>query len=136
MQLEAFVPMPCPGLIPFLHYGVVEGRLVKDPVSMPCLGLIPFLRIRMCSMRVENLVCQCPVSGLSHFYKPKNLRQLQNLRCVNALSRAYPISTEYNYQRSGKCVVVSMPCLGLIPFLRYLLKNLVKSMISGPVFRG
>ena len=31
---------------------------------------------------------------------------------------------------------VSMPLLGLIPFLRYPFQNPLKSMVSGPVFRG
>ena len=33
-------------------------------------------------------------------------------------------------------LVVSMPYIGLIPFLPYPLKNLIKSMVSGTVFRG
>ncbi len=31
---------------------------------------------------------------------------------------------------------VSMPYIGLLPFLQYPLKNLIKSMVSGTVFRG
>ncbi len=35
-----------------------------------------------------------------------------------------------------KKLVVSMPYIGLLPFLQYPLKNLIKSMVSGTVFRG
>ncbi len=33
-------------------------------------------------------------------------------------------------------IYVSMPYIGLLPFLLYPLKNLIKSMVSGTVFRG
>ncbi len=38
--------------------------------------------------------------------------------CVNALSRAIPISTDVEKLEQAKSQYVSMPCLGLSPFLR------------------
>ena len=38
--------------------------------------------------------------------------------CFNALDRAYPISTQENWQREAFPYYVSMPWIGLIPFLR------------------
>ena len=43
------------------------------------------------------------------------------LMCVNALHRAYPISTELFPWNSGKKIRVSMPYIGLIPFLLFYL---------------
>ncbi len=56
--------------------------------------------------------------------------------CVNALHRAYPISTPEPEEPEEPTPTVSMPYIGLIPFLPYPLKNLIKSMVSGTVFRG
>ena len=38
-------------------------------------------------------MCQCPKSGLSHFYTAVVEEESDEDECVNALSRAYPIST-------------------------------------------
>ena len=39
-------------------------------------------------------MCQCPQSGLSHFYTAVVEEESDEDECVNALSRAYPISTD------------------------------------------
>ena len=69
----------------------------QSDVSMPCLGLSPFL----------------------HGYKKCKGNHQQ---CVNALSRAIPISTA---ERKPLWIQmnVSMPCLGLSPFLQQLYKG-------------
>ncbi len=41
-----------------------------------------------------------------------------NNKCVNALCRAYSISTHSAACAVGAETSVSMPCVGLIPFLR------------------
>ena len=135
------VSMPSIGLIPFLHYSHFEHSRTHDSVSMPSIGLIPFLlRIRK---RYQNLyscvnalyrahpistantaikptnkeMCQCPLSGSSHFYRYYLIEDFNDLLCqcplsgsshfyhlqtttsglkklsVNALYRAHPIST-------------------------------------------
>ena len=61
-------------------------------VSMPLLGLIPFLQI------IETLYYDADY-------------------CVNALTRAYPISTVSAINIQILNDTVSMPLLGLIPFL-------------------
>ncbi len=81
-----------------------------NSVSMPYIGLLPFLPTETQDV-AETPVCQCPTSGFSHFYLSQNLSQNLNLS-------------------------VSMPYIGLLPFLQYPLKNLIKSMVSGTVFRG
>ncbi len=58
-----------------------------------------------------NMLCQCPTSGFSHFY-------------------------EFLDKDNYLPIYVSMPYIGLLPFLQYPLKNLIKSMVSGTVFRG
>ncbi len=78
---------------------------------MPYIGLIPFLR------------------------KEENEENFKGT-CVNALHRAYPISTPKMTAMWFMFFTVSMPYIGLIPFLQYPLKNLIKSMVSGTVFRG
>ena len=86
---------------------------------------------------------QCPISGYPHFYLNQKLTEEISKQCVNALSRAIPISTEtiISYiSKDSLCVNalsraipisthkilrstnsegdVSMPYLGLSPFLR------------------
>ena len=113
-----------------------RGISHEHAVSMPYIGLLPFLPsicvVRSASEECVNALhraspistkpavvyifldifwCQCPTSGFSHFYRIKT-RQLRLLKTV------------------------SMPYIGLLPFLQYPLKNLIKSMVSGTVFRG
>ncbi len=111
-------------------------------VSMPYIGLLPFLRILL-RVAQRRIWCQCPISGFSHFYLSCFWKSEESLSCVNALYRASPISTG-SRQRSGNrfylCVnalyraspistrfstlrnfidyIVSMPYIGLLPFLR------------------
>ena len=44
--------------------------------------------------------------------------------CFNALYRAYSISTEYDNWKGHQVKFVSMPFIGLIPFLQYLPETL------------
>ena len=130
-------------------------------MSMPYIGLIPFLLKGISVLSQSVMIVSCPTSGLSHFYKDLHLLLGNVGGCVNALHRAYPISTLRRgflrshlyvvsmpyiglipfllsdvYNESHQYKVVSMPYIGLIPFLQYPLKNLIKSMVSGTVFRG
>ena len=102
---------------------------------MPLLGLIPFLRSEEVVEDISN-IC---VNVLTRAY-PISTNNTQNTttsaQCVNALTRAYPISTEEPKDPEPTPEDVSMPLLGLIPFLRYPFQNPLKSMVSGTVFRG
>ena len=69
-------------------------------VSMPYIGLIPFLPRRRIDERDEEL-CQCPISGLSHFYQKGEKNDHIYKYRVNALYRAYPIST-VSFKKSAK----------------------------------
>ena len=78
---------------------------------MPYIGLIPFLLLS--NSLKENILCvSMPYIGLIPFLRL--------------------------WGPSGSTAIefVSMPYIGLIPFLPYPLKNLIKSMVSGTVFRG
>ncbi len=81
---------PYSGLSHFYDY---SRFTVSIGVSMPLLGLIPFLHEFMSNNTNVTLRCQCPYSGLSHFYRNYVEKIEKNFFCVNALTRAYPIST-------------------------------------------
>ena len=85
--------MPCLGRIPFLRDYCYSNETMGEAVSMPCLGRIPFLPLAYKGGKeVMMQMCQCPVSGESHFYFKG-------------------LDTD-EFRES-----VSMPCLGRIPFL-------------------
>ena len=86
-------------------------------MSMPFNGLIPFLRGYIYEKNI-NRKCQCPSTGLYHFYKKLLSKTDQYLKCVNALQRAYIISTFIKMTKIWRSKYVSMPFNGLIPFLR------------------
>ena len=69
-------------------------------------------------MKLYLPLCQCPSTGLSHFYYPELEIVFDAPKCVNALLRAYPISTRSRTERIYGSINVSMPFYGLIPFLR------------------
>ena len=47
----------------------------------------------------NEFFAQYPMAGSSHFYKPCTKGQGTTTSCVNALSRAYPISTAFEATR-------------------------------------
>ena len=61
-------------------------------------------------------MCQCPLSGLLHFYRLRDAVKEHGIICVNALHRAYSISTErYVYDRDSENVC-QCPSSGLLHF--------------------
>ncbi len=81
-------------------------------------------------------MCQCPISGFPHFYEEEKPAEQPKEMCQCPIS-GFP----HFYCRLGKhqiwlCFTVSMPYIGLPPFLLYPFKNPLKSMVSGAVFRG
>ncbi len=85
---------------------------------MPCGGLLPFLQPGKKEVFPMNMLCQCPISGFSHFYGPAIChREFRLQDCVNALHRASPISTSIKKEEEKMTVFVSMPYIGLLPFL-------------------
>ena len=85
-------------------------------VSMPCVGLTSFLPWNGIRARKLFQVCQCPVSGLPHFYCAiYDQHGAKASECVNALCRAYLISTRpwvlwRNHEGSAcQCPVSGLP---------------------------
>lgn len=61
---------------------------------------------------------------------------LKRRMSFNGLGWAHSISTRFNKERACGIVMVSMPSVGLIPFLRYPLQTPDKIGISRLNFRG
>ena len=110
------------------------------------------------TIAMPTTTCQCPVAGFSHFYIFRLASVSDDVRCVNALHRASPISTkdevytQYVFMCvnalhraspistrgrvfwAGETVYVAMPYIGLLPFLRRHLKlvTVVNRSVSMP----
>ena len=94
------------------------------------------------TIAIPPFLYQIPVSGYPHFYKYSSYGHrciwpcvnalsraipisticqefpvAKGIRSVNALSRAIPISTRHSWRCTWRSSNVSMPCLGLSPFL-------------------
>ncbi len=110
-----WVSMPYLGLIPFLQSRELDS-LSSLLVSMPYLGLIPFLLLSDRDDVTVQELFQCPISGSSHFYNIMYSFRSNKVR-FNALSRDHPISTRHQGAICSSFLFVSMPYLGLIPFL-------------------
>ncbi len=63
-------------------------------MSMPCIGQVSFLPAAFSNITAQMIVCQCPVSGKSHFYLQK--------------------VTIHQFVK-----IVSMPCIGQVSFLQH-----------------
>ena len=87
------VSMPFIGLSPFLHVYLVQNVITKENVSMPFIGLSPFLHMSNTILKNMLCQCQCPLSGFLHFYIWIIWHVRIKLPCVNALYRAFSIST-------------------------------------------
>ncbi len=134
---KLLVSMPLLGLIPFLPSETEQPEETEQPCVNALTRAFPISTKWQKSVgKGEQMQCQCPYSGLSHFYAILVVAVISIIMCVNALTRAYPISTSGRWRETWVRWRVSMPLLGLIPFLRYPFKNPLKSMVSGPVFRG
>ena len=88
------VSMPCLGLSPFLQlYELITMEMIR--VSMPCLGLSPFLQDGLCPYIFYLMLCVNALSRAIPISTYAKLVQMSNdSSCVNALSRAIPISTK------------------------------------------
>ena len=95
-----------------------HDRTVDDifNVSMPFFGLTPFLLKAELTQHEQDLMCQCPSSGLLHFYVIKTDAYKRVEECVNALLRAYSISTKITKSNSGNQTMCQCPSSGLLHF--------------------
>ena len=110
--------MPLLGLIPFLQSLKKTLSRRQSLCQCPYSGLSHFYQYERNSRWMVLHRCQCPYSGLSHFYATSPANPKPNGNCVNALTRAYPISTASQRLTRHIPCSVSMPLLGLIPFLQ------------------
>ena len=90
---ESDVSMPLLGLIPFLRSRGFRNYRSRSRCQCPYSGLSHFYPTPEVPEIVVTPVCQCPYSGLSHFYGILPFYIDETINCVNALTRAYPIST-------------------------------------------
>ncbi len=152
--------MPYLGLFPFLlHlirlYQVLKNQLFQCPISgyshfysghkhvnhhellfqCPISGYSHFY-ISQYLVTGRSCWFQCPISGYSHFYALLICLSISSWNCFNALSRAIPISTTtVESALTKKENIVSMPYLGLFPFLRYALQRRINSAFREPFLR-
>ena len=79
----------------FLHFYNInfETNLELTNVSMPSVVLSSFLRTCYSGCRSIHQACQCPQSCFLHFYQLITRLAIGKTKCVNALSRAFFIST-------------------------------------------
>ena len=85
---------------------------------MPFIGLLPFLPVIAIAVITIAVMCQCPLSGFLHFYVCEYLQVQPSEISVNALYRAFSISTTGIDIPMELLEGVSMPFIGLSPFLR------------------
>ena len=96
--------MPYIGLLPFLQTRKIFIELI-NAVSMPYIGLLPFLLVPNCDLETK-LNVSMPYIGLLPFLQRLIMMNLGEIKRVNALHQASPISTilaEYNGKEVG-CV--------------------------------
>ncbi len=72
-------------------------------------------------------MCQCPSTGLHHFYDLPTGKRLKASKSVNALQRAYIISTSRYADKILELFKVSMPFNGLTSFLPVYAQNNYKN---------
>ncbi len=149
--------MPFIGLSPFLHYGKISmGKIARCVNALyRAFSISTYSRISI-NWNMAKL-CQCPLSGFFHFYKKKDKMEIikkgvsmpfiglfpfllklmkhhysRRIYSVNALYRAFSISTlVWECPNCGNRDV-SMPFIGLFPFLLQLnkVKNLYEISVN------
>ena len=147
--------MPFIGLTPFLPFAGCSKRTWNYLCQCPSSGLLHFynfLKIkhnnnRMCQCPSSGLLhfyiiclklldmkwkCQCPSSGLLHFYKLQWSYFRAQRWCVNALHRAYSISTKEKSFTSSKKRMCQCPSSGLLHFYGYTVKEIHGEYVSMP----
>ena len=91
---------PLSGFFHFYAYVGFTQELGSIECQCPLTGFFHFYTICRGTITI-NFECQCPLSGFLHFYAGKYLDVLVKDVCVNALYRAFSISTNrrYNYEK-------------------------------------
>ena len=84
---------------------------------MPFIRLTPFLQNDDLKKTVKNLVCQCPSSGLLHFYIKGRIRMLYTTSMCQCPSSGLLHFYRVNNILTERYPQVSMPFIRLTPFL-------------------
>ena len=84
-------------------------------MSMPSRAYTSFLLVDFAPLPLMVTMCQCPLGLIPHFYLDHSIEFLESMKCVNALSGLYLISTHiYLFLPFGERLLCQCP-LGLIP---------------------
>ena len=84
---------------------------------------------------VAGRLCQCPVSGNTHFYVQKLEQVPQGLKeCQCPVSGNTHFYSKIGGTDGNYVVIVSMPCVGQHSFLPHPFGNPVFMRVAGPVF--
>ena len=129
----------CPlGLIPHFYQRQIVSAANYGYVSMPSRAYTSFLQLaKQIEMVCLDEVCQCPLGLIPHFYSWQSRSKWSAwMKCVNALSGLYLISTSESEAYSSYNRNVSMPSRAYTSFLRYPFKNLGFMRFPEPVFAG
>ena len=105
----------------FLHFYEMDVSMIQTflRVSMPSVVLSSFLHGKPYIAYKVYRLCQCPQSCFLHFYLRFSFAKKNRNYCVNALSRAFFISTGVIDIHEKQCYkTVSMPSVVLSSFLR------------------
>ena len=109
--------MPFIGLSPFLHLAKAAASLMMDACQCPLSG---FLHFYMAGVTVElkkRHTVSMPFIGLSPFLPPVTKQEKQLLlQCVNALYRAFSISTGIIMKRLINKLLCQCPLSGFLHF--------------------
>ena len=97
--------MPSNGLLSFLPELNPGPDYPKNVCQCPLTGFSHFYETAFAGRRNWYRVCQCPLAGFSHFYRTLTLLKGGHEYCVNALWRASLISTV----PSGKPLFIRLP---------------------------
>ena len=103
------------------HFYVEPEEPPVEPEKLyqcPYSGLSHFYESEQPEETEQPEVCQCPYSSLSHFYTRTINTTVSRKNVSMPLLGLIPFLHCYHF-RSGQRVVVSMPLLGLIPFLPF-----------------
>ena len=112
--------------IPISTMGLNVDYLQEAKCQCPISGYPHFYQIMIKRNDGSSIVCQCPVSGYPPFLLLKSCQKNLIGSCVNALSRAIPISTKLSYLNWEFGTVCQCPVSGYPHF--YLRRNSLRQL--------
>ena len=119
------VSMPFNGLSSFLRYNTYQSRQKRHMYQCPLTGFLYFYKTNFFSENDDALVYQCPLTGFLYFYTFRDLNTIMNQHCINALSRAFFISTSLQRTACKNERVYQCPLTGFLYFYDQLRKRTI-----------